>query len=245
MKEIIKVENLYFAYQSSYVLEDVNFSIYEGDYVGIIGPNGGGKTTLLKLLMGFLKPDSGTIELLGRAPAFEMEEIGYVPQAKRFDKLFPISVMELVLMGRLSRLSWWGTYGKEDKQAAEKALEMVGLLQYRNNSFGDLSGGQLQRALIARALVGNPKLLLLDEPTANVDTQAEGEIYTILKELNRDMTILMVTHDLHAVFQYVNRVICVQKTAISLKPDEVCEHFAFGLYHKPIITPNTPTKSRL
>lgn len=234
-KTIIDIENLNFAYQDQLVLEDVCLKISK-DFVGIIGPNGGGKTTLLKLIMGFLKPTSGSISVFGKPPSEARQRIAYVPQTVRFDKQFPISVMEVVLMGRLSNLSWYGRYEESDKQIAKEMLEMVGLWDLHNRAFGTLSGGQAQRTLIARALVSKPQLLLLDEPTASVDSQAQTEIYELLDKLRQEMAILMVTHDLNIAIEHVHRIICVQRKVITLSPEEVCEHFAVGLYHSPLIT---------
>lgn len=235
MKPIVDVKGVSFAYHETPILQDISFHVDEGEFVGIIGPNGGGKTTLLKLLMGFLTPSSGKIEILGASPAQTQTQLAYVPQVLRYDKQFPISVFELVLTGRLSRLPWHGRYSHIDREAAEKALERVGLTAIRNAPFGTLSGGQAQRALIARALVSDPKLLLLDEPTASVDPQAEADIYALLKRLQDSMTILMVTHDLNAAIGQVGRVLCVQRKLVSLMPQEVCEHFAMGLYHAPLL----------
>lgn len=234
-QDAVYLDNLSFAYQDTPVLKEVSCHIKEGEFVGIIGPNGGGKTTLLKLIMGFLKPSSGIIKVFGKAPAIARYDMAYVPQTLRFDKQFPISVMELVLSGRLSRLPWFGRYNSNDKKIALDALEKVGLSDFQNSAFGNLSGGQAQRALIARALVSEPKLLLLDEPTASVDSQVEADIYNILKKLTGTMTILMVTHDLKTAIDQVQRVLCVQGGVISLQPQEVCEHFALGLYHPPLI----------
>jgi zinc transport system ATP-binding protein len=235
MKPIISCENLSFAYEESATLKNISFTVNAGEFIGIIGPNGGGKTTLLKLIVGFLKPTSGTLTLFGTRPQQAIREIGYVPQAMRFDKQFPISVFELALSGRLSRLPWYGAYSQEDYRVTRETLEMLGLTPFQDSAFGTLSGGQAQRALIARALVSQPKLLLLDEPTANVDAQAEADIYALLKQLQGKMTILMVTHDLNAAIDQVGRVLCVQHTLINLLPQEVCEHFALGLYHKPLL----------
>lgn len=235
MKPIVQLDHVNFTYAETPVLTDVNLSIYPCEFIGIIGPNGGGKTTLLKLLMGFLKPTSGQLEIFGTSPQMSRYEIAYVPQTQRFDRDFPISVMELVLSGRLSRLPWYGRFSKEDKMAAQQALEQVHLTQFQNHPFGTLSGGQAQRALIARALASQPKLLLLDEPTANVDAQAEADIYEILHNLRDQMTILMVTHDLRIAVEHVQRVILVQNNVMLLKPEEVCQHFAMGLYHAPLV----------
>lgn len=235
MKPIIEVEQVSFAYQEALILQNISFQVFAGEFVGIIGPNGGGKTTLLKLLMGFLEPLSGDIRILGTTPPKAQTQLAYVPQVLRYDKQFPISVLELVLTGCLSRLLWHGNYSAEDKQAALASLELVGLSDYKNAPFGTLSGGQAQRALIARALVSNPKILFLDEPTASVDPQAEADIYALLKGLQASMTILMVTHDLNAAIGQVSRVFCVQRQLMALKPQEVCEHFALGLYHTPLL----------
>lgn len=224
-----------FAYEDIFVLKHVNCRVNEGQFVGIIGPNGGGKTTFLKLAMGFLQPNSGRIHIFGKPPRDELAEISYVPQNLRVDKLFPISVTELVLMGRLSKLPWWGRFCKQDEEAAMRALEIVGLTHCKDQSVGSLSGGQFQRALIARAIVSDPRLLILDEPTANVDTQAEHEIYQLLKELSKRMTILMVTHDLNVAVNLVDTILCVQSTVKQMRPVEVCEHFAMGLYHPPLL----------
>lgn len=231
---IVDFEDVGFSYQAP-VIKEATFQVQEGEFVGIIGPNGGGKTTLLKLILGFIKPDSGTIQVFGQPPGFATTRIAYVAQNLRFDRQFPISVLELVLAGRLSHLPWYGIYKQEDVQAAHAALEKVGLTPFCNSAFGELSGGQAQRALIARALVSEPQLLLLDEPTANVDAEAEAGIYEILKSLRKSMTILMVNHDLHAAIHLVDRVLlCVQGEVRSLLPPEVCEHFAIGLYHPPL-----------
>lgn len=239
MELAVALDHVCFAYQETLVLKNISFAINSGEFIGMIGPNGGGKTTLLKLIMGFLKPSSGNISIFSEPPASAIQQISYVPQSLRFDKQFPISVMELVMGGRLSQLPWYGMFSKKDKEIALHSLERVGLVDFHHRSFGNLSGGQAQRALIARALASEPQLLLLDEPTASVDAQAETDIYNILKELQGQITIMMVTHNLRAAIELVERVICVQQTALVLNPQEVCEHFAFGLYHAPLIKLNS------
>ncbi len=235
MKEaILEIQHLFFHYDSVPTLEDVNIEIFQGEFVGIFGPNGGGKTTLLKLMMALLRPQKGEILLFRRPPEEMRHLIGYVPQAMRFDRDFPISVLEVIMMGSLRKLSWWGTYPAEAKRKAKVALERVGLAHKAEASFGTLSGGEAQRALIARAIVDEPSVLLLDEPTANVDIEAEQNIYAQLSELNKTMTILMVTHDLQTIVDKVGKLLCVQRRVTSLKTQEVCEHFALGLYHTPL-----------
>jgi zinc transport system ATP-binding protein len=169
MSEAIWVNNVSFGYKKGeLVLKNVSFSVEEGEFVGVIGPNGGGKTTLLKLLIGFLEPDAGEIRIFSKLPTSYPNDLGYVPQSLHFDRNFPISVLDLVLAGRLSKLGWTGRFSKEDKEIAQFALEEVGLKDFCNRSFGTLSGGQAQRALIARALATQPKVLLL---SASQNTQ--------------------------------------------------------------------------
>jgi zinc transport system ATP-binding protein len=237
MNPIVSIEHLSFAYNQTMVLKDVSFNVFPGEFVGIIGPNGGGKTTLLKLIMGFLTPSSGEIRVFNKPVMKALPQISYVPQNTRFDREFPISVIEVVLSGRLFKLPWYGRYTNEDYEIAKRVLNQVGMASFSDKSFGTLSGGQAQRTLIARALASNPQLLLLDEPTASVDSQAEADIHGILQELKRKITILMVTHDLRAVINQVERVLCVQGSILPLMPNQVCEHFAFGLYHPPLINP--------
>lgn len=234
---VLKVDQLSFGYDQSLVLDRVSFVVNEGEFIGIIGPNGGGKSTLLKLILGFLKPTCGSISLFSESlGSIKRQQIAYVPQSVRFDRDFPISVIEVVLSGLLSKLPWYGKFGVKEENAAREALDQVGLLAFRHHPFGKLSGGQAQRVLIARALVAKPRLLLLDEPTASVDTQAEGEIYSILNRLKGTMTILMVTHDLRIAVEQADRLLCVQREVFSLNPSEVCEHYAMGLFHDPLLT---------
>ncbi len=241
---VISIKNLFFGYTPDQpVLYDVCLDIQQTEFIGIIGPNGGGKTTLLKLLLGFLQPWQGSITILGKPATSYPNDIAYVPQALHYDKQFPISVLDLVLGGRLSKLAWWGAFSKEDKEQALFALEQVQLIDFKDRPFGTLSGGQAQRALIARALAQEPKILLLDESMACVDIQAEAEIYDVLNKIRSKLTILMVTHDIRAIIQQVQRVICVQGKVLTLKPGDVCEHFALGLYHFPLIlTPDEHLK---
>lgn len=232
----ISVKDLSFGYTPHEpVLKHVSFEVQKGEFVGLIGPNGGGKTTLLKLLIGFLRPWKGSISIFGKAATNYPNGIGYVPQALHCDKEFPISVMDLVLGGRLSKLPWWGKFSKQDREVAMSALEQVKLTDFCNRPFGTLSGGQAQRVLIARALAQEPEVLFLDEPMASVDIQAEADICDVLNTLQKNLTILMVTHDIRAVIQQVKRVLCVQGGVMSLEPADVCEHFALGLYHFPLI----------
>jgi zinc transport system ATP-binding protein len=234
----IDVKELCFSYNHTCILHDVTFSVEPHEFIGVIGPNGGGKSTLMKLLLGFLKPNVGTIEIFGKNPRENYPHIGYVPQTLSIDKQFPITVKEIVLSGSISDLNLWGVYPADKEKEALVCLEELGISHLADATVGNLSGGQLQRVLIARALVSKPKILLLDEPTASIDTQGEKEIFALLKTLKSKVTILMVTHDLNAAIQEVDRLLLVQRTVTSLTIKEVCEHFAMGLYHAPLFQSN-------
>lgn len=231
MKDII-FKNVLFSYGQVPVLSDVSFAIESGEYVGVIGPNGGGKTTALKLMLGFLKPHSGSIEILGSSPDKGRTRVGYVPQVNAYDKQFPISVLEVVLTGSLSKLSFWGTIPQAEKKRAIALLKEVGLEGFENRPFGTLSGGQAQKVLIARALMCDPKVLLLDEPTANIDPESEASIFAYLQTLKGKKTILIVMHNFEAIVKNSERVLCFQHEVSSMKPQEVCEHFTIGMYHE-------------
>jgi len=209
----ILIRDVSFSYNGIPVLVDVNLTINHGEFLSMVGPNGGGKTTLLKIMLGLLKPKSGEVLVFGKSPEKARELVGYMPQHTLYDPQFPVSVADVVLMGRLG-LRRSGLYTKEDKKAVLHALEEVEMSDYYNQGFSSLSGGQRQRVLLSRALVSNPKILLLDEPTASVDVEIESKLYEILKQLNRQITILIVTHDLGFVSRMVHRVICVKKQVV-------------------------------
>ncbi|MFH1651814.1 MAG: ABC transporter ATP-binding protein, partial [Chloroflexota bacterium] len=168
VKELVRLEDVWVYYDGALVLEGVNLKVVPGDFIAVIGPNGGGKTTLLKVILGLVKPERGRVSVLGRPPARSRRYIGYVPQHNLFDSDFPISVWDTVLLGRYGRVGLGRRYRPEDRQAVAKALETVGMLAARERQVGKLSGGEKQRVFIARALVTEPRLLLLDEPTASV-----------------------------------------------------------------------------
>jgi len=210
-KQAIRIEDLSFAYDRVLALENVNLKINENDFVWIVGPNGGGKTTLVKLILGLLQPRRGKVEVFGRQPAESRSRIGYMPQFAHLDPQFPINVLDVVLMGRLGNGRKLGPFRKKDKIAAERVLDEVGLLDLARRSFASLSGGQQRRVLIARALAGEPDLLILDEPTANLDLLVERELYELLRQLNSRLTIIMVSHDPSFVTDNVERVVCVKR----------------------------------
>ena len=220
---------LSFRYDQHPLLTNVNLSIPPGDFVCIVGPNGSGKTTLLKLGLGLIKPTEGTIQVFGVKPEQASRRIGYVPQHPRLDPLFPVTVGDVVLMGRLGARSS-GPYSQTDRRAAQKALAEVRLAEMSPCSLAQLSGGQQQRVLIARALCGDPQLLLLDEPTANVDTVAQERFLDILQELNRRMTIVLVSHDLGFVSHRVKTVVCVNRQVFVHPTSELTGEHIRALY---------------
>jgi len=207
---VVSLDGVSFSYDGVTVLEEADLRLNERELVCVVGPNGGGKSTLLKIILGLLRPSSGRVRVFGVPPAQARSRIGYMPQYAHHDPQFPVTVMDVVLMGRLER-NWGGPYSAEDKIAAKAALAELGLMAMRGRLFNALSGGQRQRVLIARALASNPDLLIMDEPTANVDVLIEARFYDILKELNHRMTILMATHDLGFVSDIVTNVVCVNR----------------------------------
>jgi zinc transport system ATP-binding protein len=233
---VIEAKDLFFSYGNDPIFSNISFEVEGGEFMGIIGPNGGGKSTLLRLILGFLTPDKGSLNVFGKGAGRARHQMAYVPQNMRFDKHFPISVLDLVLQGRLFHLPWYGIWKQHDMKKAILALEQVNLAHLQDRPFGTLSGGEQQRALIARALVSDPKILVLDEPTANVDHAAEKTILELLSSLKSKMTILLVTHDLQTAIDRVSRILCVQREVVSYSPKEICEHYALGLYHPPLLT---------
>ena len=224
---IVEIRACDFAYRSSEpVLENVNLTVDEGEFASIIGPNGGGKTTLVRLILGLLAPQRGSVTLFGGNPARTRLAAGYVPQQVRSDRLFPISVLGVVLTGRLGYEAppdapWderirrvFFRYTRADADAARRALERMGLSGFEKKAFGDLSGGERQRALIARAIVSSPRLLILDEPTNNMDPKGTEILYSLLEKENRRTTILIVSHDLGVVSRYVRSAICVNRRVL-------------------------------
>lgn len=211
---MITFENVSFAYNGNRVLENASFGIKKGESICMIGPNGGGKTTIFRLLLGLLKPDSGNIEILGTSPRRARTRIGYMPQHFDFDPKFPVTALDIVLMGNLNRIHG-GRYSSEDKAKAHEALERVGLSNEALSGFTRLSGGQRQRVLIARALACDPEILLLDEPTANVDLTVEARFLETIEELRSQVTILTITHDLGVASHFGDHVLCVNRSVHS------------------------------
>lgn len=226
---IVKIEGLGVNYDNSVALKDVNLSLYADDFVGIIGPNGGGKSTLVKSILGLI-PHTGSVEYSGGIEGGH--HIGYMPQQNLFDKSFPISVEELVLSG-LQAQKQLGRYGRDDRAAAKAILEQLGISHLANKQIGELSGGELQRALLGRAIISEPRLLILDEPTNFVDNKFENELYHLLRELNERMAIVVVSHDVGTITSFVKSVVCVNRTVHRHDTAELTPELLEN-YHCPI-----------
>ena len=208
---IVSIKNVTVKYDSYIALKDANLEILEDDFIGIIGPNGGGKTTLIKSIIGSV-PYSGEVTLSPTLFKDGKRLIGYLPQQTTFDKQFPISVIEVVLSGLQSQKGFSIRYSQKDKTKALQLLDSMGIISIAGKQIGEISGGQMQRVLLCRAIISEPKLLILDEPTNFVDKRFESELYDILKELNKRMAIVMVSHDVHNISSAVKSIVCVNRT---------------------------------
>lgn len=231
----LELRGVSFSFGSRRVLEDVDLLVERGAFLGIIGPNGGGKTTLLEIVLGLLEPEAGTVRVLGRRPRDARGRVGYVPQHARFDHDFPISVRDLVLTGRLGRRADRpGGWADADREAADRALRQMDLEGRAGDLIGSLSGGQLQRALIARALCVEPGLLLLDEPTASVDTRVGRNVYELLGRLAGKVTVVLVTHDVGVISRYVQSVACLNRRLYYHGTEELTPELLEEAYGAPV-----------
>lgn len=221
---IIEIKNLTYSYDKQIILENINLNVEKKDFLAIIGPNGGGKSTLLKAILGINQIKKGTIEILGEKPSLNLSRVGYVPQNTNINTNFPIKVIEVVMMGhirdeneKVKSKSFLHKYFKVgynefEKSCALSALKQVGMEEFANQKIGTLSGGQRQRVMIARALCSHPSILLLDEPTASIDVSWQKQIYDLLKELNKTITIVVVSHDISVILSYASKVAHINKT---------------------------------
>jgi zinc transport system ATP-binding protein len=234
MTRAIEFDDVSFRYDGPMILENVNLVIEQGEFLGVVGPNGGGKTTLLKLVLGLLVPTQGSVRVMGQTPSEARRIVGYVPQFAGFRRDFPISVEETVLFGRLGLAPTFGGYSKADREAARRAMVETEVLEFRKRPLGTLSGGELQRVLIARALATDPTILLLDEPTANIDLRVEKDIFDLLKQINARATIVVVSHDIGFVSRYVERVACLNRTLICHTMSEITGEVIEELYGRPV-----------
>jgi len=225
---LIEIKNMDLAYQKKLVLSNVSLSVFEQDFIGIIGPNGGGKTSLIKAILGLLKPEKGSVK-----HSLNSSEIGYLPQGSKVDENFPITVKEVIASGLEHGLKI-GLGSTRNRQAKiEKALETVGMEELHSRSIGELSGGELQRTMLARAIISSPRLLVLDEPDTYVDNQFETELYALLKELNKNITILLVSHDIGIISPYIKTIACVNRDLHYHASNEINEE-QLKVYNCPI-----------
>ncbi len=246
MDKLLEINNVTAGYGSHVVLRDVSLTIRKNDYIGVIGPNGGGKTTLIKVLLGLLKPIKGHVQRFNESSGKGF--IGYLPQTSQIDKKFPITVIDVVLSGLLSQKGWFLRYSQKDYEKAHALLTELGIGALAKRSIGALSGGQMQRVFIARALISDPQLLILDEPSTFVDNQFESDLYKILAKMNEHMAILMVSHDVGTISYFVKTIACVN-TQLHYHPSNIISEEQLAAYNCPlqIIThgnvPHTVLKS--
>jgi len=233
-REVISVRHVWAGYDREPVLEDINLSVRELDFIGLIGPNGGGKTTLLKVLLGLLPPTRGEVRVMDKSVKEGRYHIGYVPQAVELDRDFPINVWHVARMGRLGKRGLLQRYTTEDDETVAEALRSVDMLNLRDRPIGELSGGQRQRVYIARALAKEPTILLLDEPMASVDPQVSASIYDLLSQLNERITILMISHDMTAISSHVKTVGCLNRRLFYHGGEQLTPEMLEQAYHCPI-----------
>lgn len=229
MKKLLELKDLSAGYDKNIVLENVSFEVFSGDFIGIIGPNGGGKTTLIKTILGLIKPASGEMNMF-----ISKTNIGYLPQVNQIDKRFPISVIDVVRSGKANS-ALFSSFHKnaEEKEKAEALLAEMGISHIRNKAIGELSGGQMQRVFLCRALMNQPELLILDEPSTYVDNNFEGELYLKLKELNEQMAILLISHDVGTISFFVKTIACVNRH-VHHHPSNIISEEQLASYNCPL-----------
>ena len=231
---VLAISNLSVKLRGKTVLQDIDLSLAEGDFIGIIGPNGGGKTTLLKTILGLYEPSCGRIEVFGKTPQQARGLLGYVPQFAHFDPQFPIGVRDAILMGRLHSARLLGPYSRRDLEISSEILKMLELQDLARQQIGKLSGGQMQRVLIGRALAMQPRILLLDEPTASLDTRMGRGFYELLEALSRTMTIMLVTHDIGVIARHVKTIACLNTTLHYHHSREITPEIIQKVYGCPV-----------
>lgn len=233
MGKILELNSVFAGYNDDVVLNDVSLEIFDDDFIGIIGPNGGGKTTLLNVILGLIKPFKGSVTFYDDIRTEHNNKVGYLPQLNKIDSKFPITVKEVVLSGLIYGSIRIGRYTKAEKKSADDTLKRLGIYDLAKITIGELSGGQVQKVLLARAIVSSPRLLILDEPNTFVDNQFEGELYEILKELNEEMAIVIVSHDVGTISSYIKTIACVNKDLHYHKSNKISEE-QLATYNCPI-----------
>lgn len=235
MEPLVEVRDVTLEYGGHRILDDVSISIYPGEFHAIIGPNGGGKTTLLKIILGLIRPDSGQVIVSGKSPEENRSVLGYVPQFRTYDFMYPITVSAMVLSGRLGHITGIRKrYRQEDIDAADEAMEIMGISRLSGSSIEELSGGQQQRVMIARAIAGDPKVLLLDEPTVYIDSPAAEKFFELLFSLRERMSIVMVTHDIGSLTPEVDKVACLNRKLYTHHDNEVTDDMLLSAYGCPV-----------
>ncbi len=233
MGKILEIKDLSAGYNQEIILKDINIVVNENDFIGIIGPNGGGKTTLLKVILGLIRPYRGSVSFTNGSLKRPSNMIGYLPQINQTDSKFPISVVDVVLSGLMSKEGMFSRYSGKQKKHAENLLDRLGIYHLRKKTIGELSGGQLQRVYLCRAIVSSPQLLMLDEPNTFVDTRFETDFFEILKDLNNEMAIIVVSHDVGTICWYVKTIACVNRN-LHYHPSNIITQEQLASYNCPI-----------
>jgi zinc transport system ATP-binding protein len=234
MNKLIEIQNMSFAYENKPILRNVSLTIYEKDFLGIIGPNGGGKTTLIKTILRLKKPQEGRILYYRDGKETDNIKLGYLPQYNALDRKFPISAQEVILSGLSSQKSLFKHFTKAHYQKVEEVIEKMGLEKVKNQPIGQLSGGQFQRTLLGRAIVSDPDVVILDEPNTYIDKKFEAKLYELLNEINKERAIVLVSHDIGTVLQNVKSIACVNET-LDYHPDtQITEEWLEQKFNCPI-----------
>ena len=234
MNKLIEIQNITVAYEAKAVLRDISLTLWENDFLGVIGPNGGGKTTLLKAILGLLKPSEGNIAFYENGRTVAALKIGYLPQINQIDKDFPISVFEVVTSGLIAEKKGWRRYSNDQRQRINATLDRMGISEKAKCPVGELSGGELQRVLLGRAIVSRPQILILDEPNTFVDKLFESRLYQLLEEINENTAIILVSHDTGTILPLVKNIACVNETLHYHAGNNLTEEWLEQAYHCPI-----------
>ena len=230
----LRIKDLSSGYDGDTIIKDIDLEIMHGEFFGLIGPNGGGKSTLLKTILGLIQPYKGSVRIYGMEPSKGRKYLGYVPQYSNFDKDFPITVKNVVMMGRRRNKGLKPWYSKKDLESVKDSLAKVDMLEHMNRHISALSGGQKQRVFIARALTTQPRMLLLDEPTASVDVKMEESIYKLLTDLNKDITIVLVTHDIGVISSHVTTIACLNRHLFTNNDNKITPEMMEEAYQCPV-----------